>query len=882
LTGIETSPKAIVAELKGRAAIAESYMLDPTVATKNHQKLATYREKRRPSSTPEPFGGRAAPGSRFVVQLHAARARHYDFRLEHGGVLVSWAVPKGPSLDPADKRLAVHVEDHPVDYIHFEGTIPEGNYGAGAVVVWDRGRFEAVKDFDEGLETGKLLFDLYGYKLRGRFTLVKTKRGAKDWLLIKERDPYVKTGDDARLPEDSVLSGRTVEQIAAGVDAAAALEQACARAGAPRRRVALADVKPMLATPGKPFSRAGWVFEIKYDGYRLLGGKERGRVRLFSRNGNDFTAVFPEIAEALAALPYGDFLLDGETVVHDAKGLPTFEGLQQRGRLVRAADIERAAVRWPATLYAFDLLLFGEHDLRGLPLGERKMLLRELLPSVGPIRFSEHIEREGEAMFAHMKTLGVEGVVAKRADSTYVGRRSPDWIKVSARSSDDFAVVGYTPPKETRASFGALLLAQRDAEGWVYAGRVGGGLTGDDLASIGKRIAAAKDAPLPRDAEPERGARWIEPELVVEVEFKERSAKGRLRQPTFLRVRTDKAPEDCWLPGEDKPLPEASGPTADAGASANAAPRASARAPKAVRVTNPDKVFWPEQGYTKRDLVDYYRAVAPYLLPYLDDRPLVLTRYPDGIEGKSFYQKDAPVYVPNWIRTESLWSEGSEREIRYFVIESEEGLAYVANMAAIPLHIWSSRVESLQHPDWCILDLDPKGAPFGHVVRVAQVIHALCDALHVPHYAKTSGSTGLHVLIPLGARYTHEQSRSVAELLARWVVRELPEIATVRRQLDKRDGKVYVDYLQNGHGRLLVAPFSVRAVRGATVSMPLAWSQVTAKLDMHRFDMKTVPALLAKRKTDPFEGLMTEVADLPAALARLEKDGGALFSKKGR
>jgi bifunctional non-homologous end joining protein LigD len=827
------------------------------VATKNHPKLATYREKRRPGATPEPFGAGAATGARFVVQLHEARARHYDFRLEHGGVLVSWAVPKGPSLDPADKRLAVHVEDHPVDYIHFEGTIPEGNYGAGAVIVWDRGRFEAAKDFDAGLASGKLLFDLYGYKLRGRFTLVKTKRSAKEWLLIKERDAYVRTGDDARLPEDSVLSGRTVEEVASGAVPGAALDDACLEAGAPERRVAFADVRPMLATPGKPFSRDGWLFEIKYDGYRVLGGKEGGRVRLFSRNANDFTAVFPEIAEAISALPYDDFLLDGEAVVHDAKGLPTFNGLQQRGRLVRGADIARAAVRWPATLYAFDLLLFGGRDLRGLPLAQRKGLLAKLLPTVGPIRLAEHIEREGDAMFAHLKDLGVEGIVGKRADSAYVGRRSADWIKVSARSSDDFAVVGYTPPKETRASFRALLLAQRGADGWVYAGRVGGGFTADDLASIGKRVAAGKDAPPPRDAEPERGARWIEPDLVVEVEFKERSAKGRLRQPTFLGVRIDKAPEDCWLPGEDKPLPEAP------------VPKAKATRVKAVRVTNPDKVFWPAQGYTKRDLVDYYRAVAPYLLPFLDDRPLVLTRYPDGIEGKSFYQKDAPVYAPEWIRTESLWSEGSEREIRYFVIENEEGLAYVANMAAIPLHVWSSRVASLQRPDWCILDLDPKGAPFAHVVRVARAIHSLCEASDLPSYVKTSGSTGLHVLIPLGARYTHEQSRSMAELLARWVVRELPDIATVRRQVEKRDGKVYVDYLQNGHGRLLVAPFSVRPVPGAAVSMPLPWSQVTSKLDMHRFDMKTVPALLAKRKRDPFAGLMTEAADLPAALTRL-------------
>jgi bifunctional non-homologous end joining protein LigD len=826
------------------------------VATKNNQKLATYREKRKADSTPEPFGGGTTPASRFVVQLHAATRRHYDFRLEHDGVLVSWAVPKGPSLDPADKRLAVHVEDHPVDYIHFEGSIPEGNYGAGAVIVWDRGRFEAVKDFNAGLESGKLLFDLFGYKLRGRFTLVKTKRSPKDWLLIKERDNCVRTGDAAHPPDDSVLSGRTVEQIAAAEDIAAALAKLCKSAGAKKSNVPFKEVRPMLATPGEAFSHRDWVFEIKYDGYRLLAGKERGKVRLLSRNTYDFTSVFPEIAEVLEALPYEHFLLDGEIVVHDGEGLPSFAGLQQRGRLTRELDISRAAVQWPATLYAFDLLLFGDYDLRNLPLLERKRLLVELLPSVGPIRVSEHIATEGEAMFKQLGSMGLEGIVAKRAASTYVGKRSADWIKVSARSSDDFAVVGYTPPDTGRTGFGALLLAQRGADGWTYAGRVGGGFDDAMLKALGERLAVAPKGAEPRGGENETGdARWIAPALVVEVQFKERSANGSLRHPTFKRIRIDKNPEDCWLPGEAKPLLEA--------------PQAKAKSAPVVRITNPDKVFWPNERYTKGDLIAYYRAVAPYLLPYLRDRPLVLTRYPDGIDGKSFYQKDAPDYAPDWIRLETLWSEGSERDIRYFVIDSEEGLAYIANMAAIPLHVWSSRTASLQHPDWCILDLDPKGAPFAHVVEVARAIHKLCAGIELPHFVKTSGSTGLHVLIPLGAQCTHEQSRSLAELLANCVVKELPEIATVARQLDAREGKVYVDYLQNGHGRLLVAPYSVRPVPGATISMPLNWSQVTARLDMHKYDLRTAPPLLAKQKTDPFAGLFTEVADLPRSLARL-------------
>ena len=826
------------------------------VAMTNSRKLATYREKRKAGATPEPFGTETAPGSRFVVQLHAARRRHYDFRLEHEGVLVSWAVPKGPSLDPADKRLAVHVEDHPVDYIHFEGLIPEGNYGAGAVIVWDRGRWEPVKDFTQGMEAGKLLFDLHGHKLRGRWTLVKTKRSPKDWLLIKERDAYVREAEAAVLPEDSVLSGRTVEQLAAGEDPGTAIEADCRKAGAKRGRVAFRDVQPMLATPGEPFSHPEWVFEIKYDGYRLLGGREHGDVRLISRNGNDFTGVFPEIAEVLAALPYDNFLLDGEVVVHDAEGLPSFAGIQQRGRLTRAADIGRAAVQWPATFYAFDLLLFGEYDLRRLPLTERKRLLVALLPGAGPIRVSEHLEGAGEAMFEQLKTMNLEGLVAKRANSPYTGRRSPDWVKISARSNDDFAVVGYTPPKGARQGFGALLLAQRGAEGWVYAGRVGGGFDERDLAAAAERLQAAKAGEPPRDPEKIAGARWIEPAFVVEVRFKQRSPNGRLRQPTFVSMRDDKNPEDCWLPGEAKPLPEQ--------------PQRKARAPAVhVEVTNPDKVFWPDESLTKGDLVAYYRAVSEWLLPYLADRPLVLTRYPDGIDGKSFYQKDAPVYAPDWIRLETLWSEGSERDIRYFVIEDEEGLAYVANRAAIPLHVWSSRVTSLQHPDWCILDLDPKGAPFRDVVKVARTIHQLCEQAGLPHFVKTTGSTGLHVLIPLGARYTHEQSRAMAELLANCVVKQLPEIATVERQLDARGGKVYVDYLQNGHGRLLVAPYSVRPVPHATVSMPLRWNQVTSKLDMFKYDLRSVPALLAKQKNDPFAGLFTQAADLDRSLALL-------------
>ncbi len=827
--------------------------------TTNGDPLRTYRNKRDPAATPEPFGASRPPASRFVVQLHAARARHYDFRLEHAGVLLSWAVPKGPSLDPADKRLAVRTEDHPVDYVDFEGVIPEGNYGAGAVIVWDRGHFEPAADFDAGLANGKLLFDLHGHKLHGRWTLVKTKRSEKDWLLIKERDAQVRQGEAARLPDDSVLSGLTVEQLAAGENPEQTLVESCRQAGAEPADLRLADVRPMLATPGGPFSDPGWLFEIKYDGYRLLAGKERGRVLLLSRSGRNFSDVFPDVAAAVAALPYDGFLIDGEVVVHGPDGLPSFAALQQRGLLTKRGDIARAAVASPASLYAFDLPLAVGYDLRPLPLLERKRLLASALPSAGAIRYAEHIVGDGERMYAEIGKLGVEGIVGKRADSSYVGRRSTDWRKISTRTTDDFAVVGALPPKSGRRPFGALLLAQRTAAGWQYAGRVGSGFTARDLETLGAKLAAAQPAPPPLDYDEEaRDARWHEPAAVVEVRFKARSPNGRLRQPVFLAIRSDKTPEDCWVAADEPPpLPVEDAADTPAGER------------RAVRITNPQKVFWPDEHYTKQDLVDYYTAIAPYLLPYLRDRPLVLTRYPDGVNGKSFYQKDAPEFVPDWLRLESLWSEGSEREIRYFVLEDEAGLAYVANMAAIPLHVWSSRIGSLERPDWCILDLDPKEAPFRDVIRVARTLYALCEAVGLPSYVKTSGSTGMHVLIPLGARYTHELSRSMAELLARCAVRELPEIATIKRQLNARDGKVYVDYLQNGHGRLLVAPFSARAVRGATVSMPLRWSQVTSRLDMHRYTIKTVPEMLAKQLEDPLAGVLHEAADLPAALERL-------------
>ena len=819
------------------------------------------------------------------MHKHAASRLHYDLRLEMDGVLRSWAVPKGPSRNPADKRLAVHVEDHPLEYGDFEGVIPEGNYGAGAVIVWDRGEWLPLNDCREGLAKGKLLFELRGYKLKGKWTLVKIKKGQKEWLLIKERDgDAAAAGDD--FPPGSVLSGLTVEDLERGVSPADALHAMIEKLKAPRRTVRARDVAPMLAeTRDQPFTRKGWVFELKLDGYRIIASREKGVAKLTSRRGLDYTSTFPEVARAVAALPFDDLVLDGELVALAPNGMPSFQRLQQRAQLRRPQDIRKGAVELPTTLYLFDCLAAEGFDLRGLRLVDRKALLRRIVPAVGALRYSEHFEKEGEQLFAQIERLGLEGIMAKKADSPYRSRRSGDWLKIRADRVDDFVVVGFSRPKGSRAGFGALHLAQYVGGVLTYAGRAGSGFSDVMLREVKARLDAdvRKTCPCAGSA-PRGGAEtWVEPKLVAEVRYKEWTDEGLLRQPVFLRFRDDKAAEECVrrMPVEEPVIEKrVHEKKQKSDEKARDTPPPSPHAPPRFNFSNLDKIFWKAEGYTKGGLIEYYRAVAPWLLPYLHDRCLVLARYPDGIEGKSFFQKDAPDYARDFVRTVAVWSEDSQRELHYFVVERERELLYIANMAAIPLHIWGSRVSSLQTPDWCILDLDPKGAPFTDVVEVALACRALCEEIGIPSYVKTSGSTGLHVLLPLGRQVTYEQCRTLAGLLARAVVTELPAIATLVREVHKREGKVYVDYLQNGHGRLLVAPFSVRPVPGALVSTPLDWNEVTPKLDMRDYTIATVPPRMQRREmrkprarqarlADPMRPLLEERPDLSKVLEKL-------------
>ncbi len=962
--------------------------------------LSVYRDKRDAESTPEPIGGRPVPRypdgaagrpALFVVQKHAASRMHYDLRLEIDGVLESWAVPKGPSLDPADKRLAMQTEPHPLEYATFEGVIPAGQYGAGAMIVWDTGAFTPHGEPRAGLSAGKLDFDLEGYKLRGRFALIQIKGRAgassNEWLLVKKQDRAARAGvraspragadrgagggadagagdgtgggtgdgqgDEAAaggLDETSVLSGRSVEELAAdeaGRGRVQAAEERLQALGAARGEVVLSGLEPMLCEPGsEPFSDPAWLYELKYDGYRLLAAVDKGgaggaggasedsgaadesddsgaggaaagaepaaRVQLRYRSGKDATPLFPEITRALASLPLSSLVLDGEVVAFDDHGRPVFRPLQTRNQLGSEAEIRRSAAITPVTYMVFDLLACEGYDLRALPLNQRKQLLASLLPRRGPVRYADHIAAQGESFFEQVVAMGLEGVVAKRADSRYRGGRHPSWRKLRRQLRGDFVICGYTSPLGTRVGFGSLHLAAW-ADRWRYVGRVGTGFDAHELSYIGELVQALPpwEPDFAPESSPGRVDHWVEPRLVCEVRYQEMTSLGHLRLPVFLHLCDDKLPRACTMPARradappiapaapadelaDEPASAEIGQAPDAaenGASASAAAEddtsaaaspalpAAAKRPGAlatrsrVTISNPDKLYWPGDdgtaAYCKRDLVEYYRAVSPWLLPYLRDRPVALDRYPEGIGGHSFFQKDAPAWIPDWMRTEVLWSKHAQREVRYFICDSVDALAFLANMGTIPLHIWASRVTDLARPDWTVLDLDPKQARFELVVKVAREIRTLCQDLNLPCFVKTSGATGLHVLIPLGGAYTYEQGRLLAQLVAKVIETEHSDIATTERRLRQRAGRVYLDCLQNGHGKLLVAPFSVRPLPGAPVSMPLRWREVTSKLDVRRFTIANATRRLRRMSEDPIAAIRDHTPDLQRVLMRL-------------
>jgi bifunctional non-homologous end joining protein LigD len=838
--------------------------------------LEAYRKKRDPERTPEPFGGRRlASGRLFVVQKHAARRLHYDLRLEMDGVLKSWAVPKGPSVHAEEKRLAVHVEDHPIEYADFEGVIAPGNYGAGSVIVWDRGWYRSVKPEDplEQLRRGKLEFELFGYKLRGRWTLVRMSGQEKEWLLLKKPDGAAASEELTDRYPQSVLSGLTVEEIANVPGRLASIRRHLEALDAPRREVAARTQPFMLATLSeRPPADKGWLFEIKFDGVRVLAARRGEQVELYGRSGQLITGRYPDLVRALLALPTEHFVIDGEIVALDESGRPSFQRLQPRMALTDPREIESAAARVPVEGIVFDCLGLDGHDLRRLPLIRRKECLRLLVPPLGPVHYADHILEHGQAFLEAAADQRLEGIVAKKAASAYTGGRSRDWIKIKCQRRQEFVIGGYTDPQGSRGNFGALHVGLYDGARLVYVSKVGTGFDQAELKRLSEKLLPLTRATPSFDtgAVPRGGSHhWVEPRLVCEVRFSDWTKGGGIRHPTFLGLRSDKRPEDCrreapLAPPQDDALTQTAvppSPTSPTGGDSTA---------RTVKLTNLKKIFWPADGYTKGDLVAYYERIAPLLLPYLRDRPLVLTRYPDGITGKSFYQKDAPEFAPAWVRTERVYSKDAGREIGYFVVDDVASLRYVANSGAIPLHLWASRLGSLERPDWLVLDLDPKGAPFTDVVKVARALHRILDDLELPSYPKTSGATGLHILIPLGARYTYGEVRTFARLLAVLGVEAEPEISTIARPLRARGGKVYIDFGQNGHGQTIVAPFSLRPLPGAPASCPLVWSEVTARLDPARFTMTTVPKRFDKI-ADPLAPVLTGHIDMAAAVARIEE-----------
>jgi bifunctional non-homologous end joining protein LigD len=771
--------------------------------------LEEYRRKRDPKVTPEPFEGARRKRRKepiFVVQRHDASRLHYDFRLERNGALASWAVPKGVPLEPGEQRLAVHVEDHPLSYASFAGEIPKGQYGAGTVEIWDEGTYELVEEKPDG----GLTVRLHGKRLEGLWTLVPASLNgdAKNWLILKKREQ--------------------------GADAAE-----------PRRPQG--RYTPMMATLAERVPHGeDWRYEVKWDGFRALCYVSRGRAELLSRNDNDLTKRFPAVAAALPDAVVGDAVLDGELVALDKTGRATFSAIQQGSETTQ--------------LYVFDILEIGGEPVIGLPFTERRERLAEILRPTGTVRLSETFD-DGDALFEAAQEQGLEGIVAKRARSPYQpGKRNRDWLKVKTRHRQEFVVAGYTKGQGRRASsFGSLILAVRRGQELSYVGNVG---TGFDEKEIQRLLKLLK--PLDRETSPfpvpprlprvKKGdVVWVEPRLVVEVEFVEWTHDGHLRAPSYQGLRDDKSPEQVR---REEPIDEEL-----------------RYGSKALRLSNLDKPFWPEEGITKGDLLAYYRAIGPTVVPHLRDRPFTMKRYPDGWNGDFFFQKDAPKHMPEWIPSRRFLVSARDRArtkkwIAAPLVNDEAALLWMVNMGCIDLNTWYSRIDKPDRPDWVLFDLDPSpDVGFRETVQVALLVKEILDALGLVGFPKTSGSRGIHVLVPVERRYTYDETREFAEIVAGALARTHRGLVTTEWTKSKRRG-VLVDANQNGEGKTIASVYSVRPRAGAPVSTPLRWEELTTDLDPERFTMGVVLERV-RREGDLYADVLSTRQRLDKALRAL-------------
>jgi bifunctional non-homologous end joining protein LigD len=920
--------------------------------------LTTYKKKRSFKKTPEPVGGKSRESAlHFVVQKHDASHLHYDFRLEMQGVLKSWAVPKGPSMDPAIKHLAMMVEDHPYDYRNFEGIIPKGNYGAGTVIVWDEGTYEAAdgnftdkkqqeKHLLHQLYSGKLKFILHGKKLKGEFALVKTAaRGENAWLLMKLKDKYATTEDIIK-KDKSVVSDKTIEQtektsrniwqsnrsqvktaktsrkkriaekkenkkqivkekasneINADIDG---LLQKAKKAPFP------SNIKPMLATlTDKPFDNDDFVYEIKWDGYRAVSYLYKGKVDIRSRNELSFNKKFPSIFEALQKWKT-DAVVDGEIIAINDEGRADFQQLQGIIKNANAAHL---------VYYVFDIIWFNGKDVTMLTLIERKAILQDIFPEdQSIIRYSDHIAKEGNAFFQAAIKQGLEGIMAKRADSEYaIGYRSQNWLKVKNNQQTEAIICGFTEPRQSRKYFGAVILGKYINGELTYIGHSGSGINHKQLKELYEKFQPLITDVCPFKKKPVTNmpATWLKPKLVCKVRFSEWTEEKILRIPIFLGLREDKEAKNekeekiVSVPAKkEKTKPVKKNAMAKAkklieeettvvskparqrlekttGSKKVPSQKIAANKPllsektkeetltiknHEQKFTNLDKIYFPKEKITKRDVLNYYYQVAPYIMPYMKDRPQSLNRHPNGIDGPSFYQKNVGGKVADWIETHPYTSESDGETKQFLVCKDEDTLMYLANLGCIEMNPWHSRIQSPDQPDWCVIDLDPDDNPYDQVIAAAQAVKKLLDAVNVACYCKTSGATGMHIYIPLGAKYSYDQSRMLAELIVTIVYHDISSFTSIERNPAKRKKKIYLDFLQNRSIQTIAAPYSLRPKPEATVSTPLHWEEVKKGLSPKSFTIKNIFDRI-KTEGDIFKPVLGKGINLEQALKKLNQ-----------
>jgi bifunctional non-homologous end joining protein LigD len=869
--------------------------------------LTTYNQKRKFSATPEPKGAKAKAAKKqliFVIQRHKASRLHYDLRLELEGVLKSWAVPKGPSLNPADKRLAMMVEDHPFEYKDFAGVIPEGNYGAGIVEIWDSGTLSDLeennaaiseKNMLAGLKAGNLKFRLKGKKLQGEFALVKLKAKEDNaWLLIKHRDEFAIDDDydsETFTPKNSPVNKWLAEQEKPKKKAVKVPKAVTIQQSADRK---ISDFIPaMLAKETKDaFDGKDWLFEIKWDGYRAIAELNNNAVQLYSRNGNSFEQAYPVIFAAFKKLKLSA-VLDGEIVVFNEEGNPDFQKLQHYAENTHL----------PIQYYAFDLLELNAEKLYDKPLVERKKLLQQLLSANEVIRYSDHVEERGVDFFNAIQQKNLEGIMAKQMQSRYYpGKRTGNWLKIKHNNSDEAIIVGFTQPRGGRKYFGALILAVQKNGELLYAGHTGSGFNDDLLKELSQKFQPLirEQSPFSEKIKTNMPVTWIEPKYVAEIKFAEWTKDGKMRHPIFMRMREDKSVTDLL---NENPEPATMKKTAikKAGSStkkkvAPAEKKLAARTAakpnstkaangdvienvnektytvgKAIlKTTNRTKLFFPDDGITKGDVIDYYDRMADIILPYLKDRPESLFRTPNGINAKGFFHKDAGDVAPSWVKSIKIHSDSTQKEIDYLLCNNKATLMYMANLGCIEINPWHSTIKNLDNPDYMMVDIDPSdNNTFEQVIEAAKVVKEILDRAGASSFCKTSGASGLHIYVPTGKKYTFEQVKDFAYLVCMLANEIIPEITTLERSLGKRSkDKIYMDYLQNRRGQTIASVYSLRPKPGAPVSTPLLWQEVKNGLHPRDFNIYNIGERIAE-KGDLFSGIFSKPIDLKTCLEKL-------------